>query len=402
MLASIVPAAVLGLLAASTFPRQAIAQETVPDLGEVLQSNKNLSTYYNLMKKYPEVLFKLPNYDGVTIIAPSNSAFENIPGTQLYAIWNESDPSIAIPLLEYHILQGTWITGAISSGPSHLLPSLLQDPDWTNVTRGQNVLVNKQPGDVIVFTSGEGIRTTQVTGDIRFAGGYVQVVDNLMVPPSRLENTTDAFKLSAFLGALYASDLLESLSSKQNVTIFAPRNEAFQRVAGSLDKLDTDAVKKFLDYHVVPGRILLSSDLSGQNLTTQGSHNLRVIRSGNNLFLNSAQVVQPDILIANGIMHIIDDVLNPDVPSATPNPEAATQAPAFPESTASGLPFTNAIPCTVSCPATTVSSGTLTATTRSPTAPVSTTTSTDAAAPRRTGHKAGIAIGLVASLAALA
>ncbi|CAI0647016.1 unnamed protein product [Colletotrichum noveboracense] len=356
----------------------------------------------DLGSKYPEVLFKLPNYQGVTIVAPSNAAFENIPGTQLNAIWNESDPSIAVPILEYHILQGTVSTDALVSGPSVLRSSLLQDSAWTNVTGGQNVLVNKQPGDVIVFTSSEGIRTTQVEGDIKFAGGLVQVVDNLLIPPARLENTTESFKLPAFLGALYAAKLIPAISNEKNVTIFAPRNEAFQRIAGSVKNMDSNAVKKFLNYHVVPGRVLASSDLkNGTNLTTLASQSLRTIRSGNNLFLNSAQIIQPDILIANGIMHIIDNVLNPDVPS-NPSPDAASQPPVFPESSASGLPFTTALPCTVSCPVTT-SSATLTGTAArtASTTGVRSTTSPGLAAPRCTGLNAGVAVGLLAGIAAL-
>ncbi|KAK1480099.1 fasciclin domain-containing protein [Colletotrichum cuscutae] len=393
MLSALVQA---GLFALSFLIETVAAQGD--DLGSVLQSQSNLSTYYNLIKKYPEVILKLPNYDGVTIVAPSNSAFDNIPGTQLNGIWNESDASIAVPILEYHILQGTVSTGALELGPSVLRSSLLLNKAWTNVTAGQNVLVNKQPGDVIVFTSSEGIRTTQVEGDIKFAGGLIQVVDNLMIPPARLENTTDSFKLPAFLGALYAANLIPSMSEEKNVTIFAPRNEAFQRVAGSLNSLDETALKKFLNYHVVPGRILASSDLkNGTNLTTLATEDISVIRSGNNLFLNSAQIIQPDILVANGIMHIIDNVLNPDAPSMTPNPSAVTQAPAYPESSASGLPFTTAIPCTVSCPVTTTASPTV-ASTRSSTMGVRTTTSPGAAV--RTGVAAGAA--LLAGLAALA
>ncbi|KAK1997105.1 Fasciclin-domain-containing protein [Colletotrichum falcatum] len=259
--------------------------------------------------------------------------------------------------------------------------------------------MNKQPGDVIIFTSSEGTRTTQVKGDIRFSGGLIQVVNNLLIPPSRLENSTDSFGLSAFLGALYTARLLPSLSEKRNVTIFAPRNEAFQRVAGYLKDLDEDAVRNFLNYHVVEGRVIPSSGLkNGTSLNTPTGHSLNVIRSGNNLFLNSAQVVQPDILLANGIMHIVDNVLNPEKASAVPNPTAIRQAPVYPESSASGMPFTSAIPCTESCPVTTTTTPTAEASTRTSATAIRTTTNPGAAA--RTGVAAGAA--LLAGLAVLA
>ncbi|KAK1573383.1 fasciclin domain-containing protein [Colletotrichum navitas] len=394
MLSALLPAGLVGLL--SLIDAVGAQQD---DLGKVLQSQSNLSTYLNLIKKYPEVILELPSYDGVTVVAPSNAAFENIPGTQLNGKWNESDPSIVIPILEYHILQGTVSTGALASGSSVLRSSLLQNPAWTNVTSGQNVMVNKQPGDVIVFTSSKGTRTTQVNADIRFAGGLVHVVDNLLIPPARLENSTESFGLSAFLGALYTAKLLPFLSDKRNVTIFAPRNEAFQRVAGHLEDLDENVVRNLLNYHVVEGRIVPSSGLkNGTSMYTLSGHSLNVIRSGNNLFLNSAQVVQPDILLANGIMHIIDNVLNPDKASAMPNPTAISQAPVYPESSVSGLPFTSAIPCTVSCPVTSTTITTAAASTTASTTAIRTTTSPGAAA--RTVVAAGAA--LLAGLAALA
>ena len=79
---------------------------------------------------------------------------------------------------------------------------------------------------------------------------------------------------------------------------------------------------------------------------------VEVHQAGNNKYINSAQVIQPDILIANGILHIISDVLNPDAGEVLPNPEVATQAKVWPVSTLDGV-FTSELPCTTSCAVTT-------------------------------------------------
>ncbi|KJK85711.1 hypothetical protein H633G_10444 [Metarhizium anisopliae BRIP 53284] len=39
------------------------------DLGSVLAANKNLTKFYELIKKYPDVLLELPSDNGVTVRA---------------------------------------------------------------------------------------------------------------------------------------------------------------------------------------------------------------------------------------------------------------------------------------------------------------------------------------------
>jgi transforming growth factor-beta-induced protein len=323
-------------------------------------------------------------------------------------------------MLEYHILQGTVSTNAIPEGPTTFASSLLTDPAYTNVTGGQKVLINKQPGDVVVFTSGAGSRATLVDGDIAFKGGLIQVIDTLMVPPSRLEPTMRvAYKdLTAFLAALYAADLVPSFADSTNVTIFAPRNSAFQLLAGTLTNLTKEALARVLNYHIVPGQVLLSPQLTnGTNLTTAATDaagnpgvKAHVLRAGNNAYVDRSQIIQPDILIANGVVHMVDGVLNPDAPGVQPDPAVGTQPPVFQQTGATSTgsrvetPFITALPCTVSCPVPTTAAanitGAATGSTSSSSTSVRSTSSKGGAAARQTGLVAvagllGVGIGMV-------
>ncbi|KAK3331370.1 FAS1 domain-containing protein [Apodospora peruviana] len=345
-----------------------VRQTTVKPLNEVLAGEKKLQTYYALVKEYPDILLQLPSYDGVTLVAPSDDAFEK------YQNWDPKNASLVTNLLQYHILQGTVSTEAIVKGVATFASSLLTNTAWTNVTGGQKTIINKQNDDTVVFVSGLGSRSTVTKHDIEFTGGLVQVVDTLMVPPARLEHTArDAYKdCQGFLGALYAAGLAEEFATTPNVTIFAPRNSAFQRIASTLESLSKDELRNVLRYHIVPGAVLASPQLvNGTNLTTAAKDltndgvdlELHVIRSGNNMYFNTAQLEQPDILIANGIMHIVADVLNPEQATVYPNPTADAQNPVFPVTgtkTEVGLgedvPFTTAFPCTENCPVTSSSS----------------------------------------------
>lgn len=260
--------------------------------------------------------------------------------------------------------------------------------------------MTKQPGDVVVFTTSIGTRCTLVESDIVFQGGLIHIVDNLLIPPARLRRTADAFRVTSFLGGLYAADLMPEMEDRRNVTIFAPQDQAFDLVGGSLDQLDNETLARIMGYHVVPNQVLVSSSLSnGSRLDTlagDAADSVMVRQAGNNKYINSAQIVQPDILLANGIMHIISNVLNPDVAAAVPDPDIGTQPPVFAVSTEVDV-FTSDLPCTVSCPVTTTSTpegvSTEAATTTSTSSIFSSTS--DGAGALATAHVAGAALGMI-------
>ncbi|KAK3372223.1 fasciclin domain-containing protein [Podospora didyma] len=351
--------ALLAVLPTSSLAWSIRATAPAKNLGTVLAENTNLTTYLSLVKAYPDILLQLPSDDGVTLVAPNNAAFSK------YQNWDPNNKELVTSLLQYHILQGVVLTASVPKGASNFATTLLKDPKWTNVTTGQQIVFDKQPDDLVVFTSGLGTRSTVVESDIPFTGGLVQVVETIMVPPARLEPTArDAYKdLQSFLGALYLTGLVREFAESPNVTIFAPRDIAFQRVAGALTALSKEELTTIMRYHIVSGQVLPSKSFSNTSSLATSSGKLKITRSGNNLYFDRAQLLQPDILLANGALHIIDGVLNPNNTAAAPDPALGTQTPAYPQTgaTATGTavahPFTSALPCTVDCPVPTATDG---------------------------------------------
>lgn len=305
-------------------------------------------------------------------------------------------------MLQYHVLKGTVAVGDLNTGPTYLQSTLLTNSAYTNVTEGQNVLLNKQPAGEVILTSGMGTRCTLIEKDISFQGGMIQIVDNLLLPPTKLSETTRAFQAESFLASLYAVDAMPEVDNTQNITVFVPEDAAIQAVGGTLENLDADNLSRIVNYHIVPNQVLSSAMLTnGSVLGTMAKdasgandETLTVRQAGNNKFVNSAQIVQPDILIANGVMHIISGVLNPDADSVAPNPTMATQAPVFSLSSADH-PFTSALPCTEDCPVTTSSTATVQQTTSTTTSVSSRTSDGAAAGARCTAHVAGAAMGML-------
>lgn len=329
------------------------------DLGTLLSGQKNLTTFYSLIQKYPDILLQLPSTQGVTILAPNNDAFNKIPYSSLNDAFKDNNQDVITNVLEYHILQGTRLAAQLTPGTPVFIPTLLTSTEYTNVTGGQRVENVKQAGDVVVFVSGQGSRSTLTQADLQFNGGVVQVIDSLLIPPTNVTETTNAFNLTSLEGALYASDLVDTFTDTPNVTVFAPANEAFQALGSAITNLTADQIATIIEYHLLPQTIYSTGLTNGSKFLTEQGENITVLHSGNNVYINSAQLLQSDILIANGVLHVIDNVLNPQGPGAMPNPQLATQVPAFAYiSSVTNLPFTSALPCTVSCPVTKTSGST--------------------------------------------
>ena len=287
-------------------------------------------------------------------------------------------------------------------GTPTFIPTLLTNPEWSNVTGGQNVENVKQAGDVVVFVSGQGSRSTLVQADLSFTGGVVQIIDSLLIPPSTLTDTTTAFNLTSFQGALYAADKLPADSYTPNATFFAPWNEGFQNLGPAISSMTSGELATIMDYHLLDQVVYSTGLTNGTKFLTNQGENITILHSGNNVYINSAQLLQADILIANGVLHVIDNVLNPQGPGAKPNPAIASQAPVYASaSSVTNLPFTSAIPCTVSCPVTTHPSSSVTSSGAKSTLGAQTSVSSSsskaqgAAIARETGfHAAGLMVAL--------
>ncbi|RDW92340.1 hypothetical protein BP5796_01734 [Coleophoma crateriformis] len=351
---------------------------TTPDLATLLSQQSNLTTFYSLIKTYPNILLQLPSYQGVTILAPNNDAFNKIPYTVLNNAFKDGDEGVITNVLEYHLLQGTRTAAELVPGAPVFIPTLLTNEAYSNVTGGQVVENVEQAGNVVIFVSGQGSRSTLVQADLAFTGGVVQVIDSLLIPPGNVTQNAESYNLTSFEGALYKSNLLETISSASNVTLFAPQNYGFQALGPAIANMTVEELTSVMDYHYVAGEVLYSTDLTnGTKILASQGENITITHAGNNVYINSAQLLTSDILLANGVMHVIDNVINPQGPGAQPNPAIATQGVVFASaSMASDLPFTSDIPCSTSCPVTTTSSASGSAGAATTTRSASTTSTT--------------------------
>ncbi len=124
---------------------------------------------------------------------------------------------------------------------------------------------------------------------------------------------------NTLVAALDAADLVETLSGDGTFTVFAPTDEAFAALPeGVLEGLlaDTEALTQVLLYHVV-GDVVKAETVVTLDAadTLQGSKVAIEVVDGN-VFVNESQVTSTDIEASNGVIHVIDKVLVPELDGA--------------------------------------------------------------------------------------
>jgi uncharacterized surface protein with fasciclin (FAS1) repeats len=121
---------------------------------------------------------------------------------------------------------------------------------------------------------------------------------------------------STLLAAVDAAGLTETLLGKGPFTLFAPTDEAFAKLpAGTVQDLlkpeNREKLKGILLYHVVSGKVNAATASTLTSAATVGGPTLKIMKMGNGLMINEANVKTADVMASNGIIHVIDRVLLP-------------------------------------------------------------------------------------------
>jgi len=149
-----------------------------PALNDVLTATANLSSFQGILKtQYPELLTALEAYDAntnpITILGPSNAAFDKIPYYDVIGpAWASKNATQIENILNYQLIPGNHDSKSLNSS-FQFLETQLQGGGIANVTGGQRIGAVLQPGaqPQVVFISGESSRSIVTQADIAFAGG---------------------------------------------------------------------------------------------------------------------------------------------------------------------------------------------------------------------------------------
>ncbi len=144
-----------------------------------------------------------------------------------------------------------------------------------------------------------------------------------------VENASNSKDHTTLVTAVKAAGLVDTLEQPGPYTVFAPTNEAFDKLpAGTVDTLlkpeNKDQLTKILTYHVVPGKLtskeigkLIKAGGGKAELKTVQGETLTATMQDGKLILTdqkggTSTVTIPNVIQSNGVIHVVDTVLMPN------------------------------------------------------------------------------------------
>lgn len=242
-----------------------------------------------------------------TLFAPTNDAFATLPPGVLDTFLVDPKGDLS-DLVLYHVVNG------------ELASETLVDLTAVASTHGDNITIQPVQTSQIQLNQRVAVTTT----DIFASNGVIHVIDSVLIPASTLgslaEIASSDQQFTTFLAALEAAELTEVLTRDGPYTLLAPNDAAFANLPpGALASLLADpggALTDTLFAHIINGQIS-SQDLAqlGELTDVRGA-TITISREDGAIVLNEdVQFTNNDILASNGVVHVVDSVLVPSLPT---------------------------------------------------------------------------------------
>ncbi len=270
---------------------------------DIASRTANLSTLYDALEATG--LDETLDGDGpFTVFAPTNEAFAKLDPDLLNAII--SNTSSLTSLLQYHV--------AAAELTSDQLNGTVQ-----TVLSGQSLDVENNGGNVVINGS-----SNVTDADIEASNGIIHIIDEVLIPADFCPQTIvqiaagDArfTTLVAALSKPELSDLLAAANDPtQDLTVFAPTNDAFDATLAalgkeSIDDIPVELLREIVTYHIL-GTAVFSDELTNGEVPTLLPDESVTVDLTDGVKINQANVIIADLCAVNGVVHAVDAVLLP-------------------------------------------------------------------------------------------
>lgn len=236
-----------------------------------------------------------------TFFAPSNEAWAALPTEILDALVSNVNIEL-LNALHYHMVNRRLTSEELKHGSS--FSSMYQD---------FHVHIHHYPNGIVTVNCARLIKPDQ-----HATNGIVHVVDRVITAVSNnVQTLIDVDDdLETLRTAIAAAGLTALLESEGQYTIFAPTNEAFEKIPQeTLNRIlgDPVALKDLLNYHILKHMQCAESIVSGTPMETLQGTMLEVGCDGDQMTLNGRAIItKRDQLGTNGVIHYINELLIPD------------------------------------------------------------------------------------------
>uniref|UniRef100_A0A9J7YBR1 Periostin n=1 Tax=Cyprinus carpio carpio TaxID=630221 RepID=A0A9J7YBR1_CYPCA len=235
-----------------------------------------------------------------TMFAPSDDA------------WKELDPASNAALVSrntelydslcYHVVNKRLLT-----------KDLKNDMILQSINDNHDLYINHYSNGVVTVNCARIIHANQVA-----TNGVVHVIDRVIsfavqTIMDEIETNDD---LTTLKTVALRSGLHGQLGESKHYTLFAPTNEAFEKLDRDvLERLmsDTTVLEALLKYHLLNSVQCSEAIMAGSVYETLEGSNIEIGCDGESLTVNGIKMVlKKDIVTSNGVIHLIDQVLMPD------------------------------------------------------------------------------------------
>lgn len=183
------------------------------------------------------------------------------------------------------------------------------------------------PSPIHLF-SGGGDNVTIIKEDVYFDGGVLHVTDNYFTLPDTLSATLSNESDTTIFASYLTNNA--SLDATPSITVFVPDNAAFL-TSTSNQTLSPSAIASLINAYVVEGFVAYSPILTeGLQLRTVSGADVRIsTQPDGSIYVNDvAKIIKADIVLENGVAHVIDELYFSGLLQAT-SPTPTPSLPAF-------------------------------------------------------------------------
>ncbi|WP_297087883.1 fasciclin domain-containing protein [uncultured Draconibacterium sp.] len=257
-----------------------------------------------------------------TVFAPTDAAFDALPEGTLDALLAEPGGQLTDILL-YHVVAAKAMSGSLMDGQK------------IETVLGQNLTVTVSNEGV--FINGAEV----IVADIEATNGVVHVIDAVLLPTTKtvVDIVVESESHTTLEAAVVAAGLVETLQGDGPFTVFAPTDAAFEDLLAelgytSLDEIDAATLEAVLLMHVVPGKVMAGDLSDGFMAQTLQQEEIVINLNGGASITDPnsrvSQITGTDLEAVNGVVHVIDKVILPDLTTTSVNSIMKSDLKIFP------------------------------------------------------------------------
>uniref|UniRef100_A0AAQ5YEH7 Periostin n=1 Tax=Amphiprion ocellaris TaxID=80972 RepID=A0AAQ5YEH7_AMPOC len=255
-------------------------------------------------QRYSDISKLRPEIEGsgsYTFFAPSNEAWELLDDDMRNALVSNVNIEL-YNALHYHMANKRYLTKDLKNGLT-----------VTSMYNDLGLHINHYSNGVVTVNCARIIYGNQVA-----TNGVVHVIDRVIsAVGNSIQDTLEVDDDFTTLTDLFTTaELLEKLGQPGHYTLFAPTNDAFDKLGSDvLERVQSDkeVLKALLNFHLLDSVQCSEAIMAGSSYETLEGNNIEIGCDGESLTVNGVKMVRKkDIFTTNGVIHVIDDVLVPD------------------------------------------------------------------------------------------